>query len=371
MMKVIIDDKIPFIKGLLEPVANVIYIKGSNICKEDIIDADALIIRTRTKCDEKLLKDTKVKFIATATIGSDHIDNVWCNANGIKWTNAPGCNSGSVMQYITAAILFLAKKHKLKLSDLTLGVVGVGNVGKKIVKIAGALGIRVLQNDPIREIAEGKGRFCNLNDLLAQSDIVTVHVPLTFTDEYPTYHLANDHFFSVMKQNSFFINSSRGQVCDEISLKKALKNEYITGCVLDVWETEPTPDNYLLKITDITTPHIAGYSLDGKLNATLMAVKAMSDFFNIKVTLPTVDKLQQPENPVIDISKYDKNEQKALTDIILKTYPISIDSDLLKKSPENFEAMRGDYWPRREFEAFSIKGEHKIKNTLLNLGFRG
>jgi erythronate-4-phosphate dehydrogenase len=368
-MKIVIDDKIPFIKGLLEPVADVRYIKGSDICQKDVIDTDALIIRTRTRCDKKLLDGTKVKFIATATIGSDHIDSAWCNSKGIKWANAPGCNSGSVMQYITATILFLAKKHNLKLSDMTLGVIGVGNVGKKIVKMAGILGMRVLQNDPPREIAEGKGSYCNLTDLLTQSDIVTLHVPLTFTDNYPTYHLANDQFFSFMKNDSFFINSSRGQVCDENSLKKALKNGPVAGCVLDVWETEPKPDPYLLKISDISTPHIAGYSLDGKLNATIMAVKALIGFFKININLPSVDILPQPDNSVINISKFNSDERKALIDIILKTYPISVDSELLKNNPGKFEELRGDYRPRREFAAFTITGEHKIRTTLLKLGF--
>jgi erythronate-4-phosphate dehydrogenase len=369
-MKIIIDDKIPFIKGLLEPFAEVSYIKGSEICRKDLTDAEALIIRTRTICNKALLEGTNVKFIATATIGSDHIDSAWCSVNGIKWANAPGCNSGSVMQYIASAILTIAKKHKLDLSELTLGVIGVGNVGKKVVKMAESLGMRVLENDPPREMIEGKGSFSGLKKVLSQSDIVTVHVPLTFTGSYPTYHLADVHFFSLMKKKSFFINTSRGHVCDENALKKIMKSGSLTGCVLDVWETEPNPDPVLMKSADIATPHIAGYSLDGKLNATVMAVRELCNFFKIDIMLPSFEILPEPENSIIDISGCDKNVLKALYETISRTYPVSVDSENLKKNYERFEEIRSDYWPRREFGAYTIKGDHRIKDTLKQLGFR-
>jgi erythronate-4-phosphate dehydrogenase len=369
-MRIIIDDKIPFIKGILEPFADIRYIKGSDICREDVVDADALIIRTRTICDKKLLEGSKVKFIATATIGSDHIDSSYCKTNNINWANAPGCNSGSVMQYITSAILFLAIKHKLDLSELTLGVIGVGNVGKKIVKMGGLLGMKILQNDPPRELVEGNGIFCGLREILTHSDIVTVHVPLTFTGKYPTYHLAGDHFFSLMRKGSFFINTSRGQVCDENSLKKFLKNGSVTGCVLDVWETEPKPDPVLLRSAEIATPHIAGYSIEGKLNATATVVREIGSFFKLDIKQPSIAELPEPENSEIDISKCDKNEIKAISDIVLRTYPISDDSEFLKKQPGLFEELRGNYWPRREFGSFKLVGEHQIKKTLIQLGFK-
>jgi erythronate-4-phosphate dehydrogenase len=369
-MKIIIDDKIPFIKGLLEPFAEVKYISGNKILREDIIDADALIIRTRTICDKALLEGTSVKFISTATIGSDHIDTLWCDANNIKWATAPGCNSGSVMQYITSAILTLAYKYQLELSDITLGVIGIGNVGKKVVSMASALGMRVLKNDPPREMKEGKGDFNSLDDILALSDIITVHVPLTFTGDHQTYHLADEQFFSLMKKGAYFINSSRGQVCNENALKKVIKNKSLNGCVLDVWETEPNPDPVLLKSTDVATPHIAGYSLDGKFNATVTSVNNLCEFFRININLPSKDILPLPADPLINISKCHLDEQKALHEVILRTYPVSRDSDHLKKNPSRFEDMRGNYWPRREFMAYTIAGNHKIKETLLRLGFQ-
>jgi erythronate-4-phosphate dehydrogenase len=368
-MKIVIDDKIPFIRGLLEPVAEVLYKKGSDIRHKDVIDADALIVRTRTICDKNLLEGTKIRLIVSATIGSDHIDSAWCKANGIKWTNAPGSNSGSVMQYIASALMFLKIKYKLELSQLTLGVIGIGNIGSKVVRLAELLGIKVLQNDPPRENIEGKGSFMELKQLLAKSDIVTVHVPLTFTGKYPTYHLASDDFFSLMKKRGFFINTSRGQVCDENSLTRYLKNSFLTSCILDVWETEPNPDPVLLKYACLATPHIAGYSLDGKLNATTIVVREICKFLKIDVRFPSANILPVPENSEIDLSEYNENKLQTICDIVLKTYPISVDSELLKNRPDKFEELRENYWPRREFKAYKISGEHTIKSLLLQIGF--
>lgn len=368
-MKIVVDDKIPFIKGILEPHAEVMYIKGSEICRDDVVDADALIIRTRTTCNKSLLEGTSVRFIATATIGCDHIDSAWCDSNGISWANAPGSNSGSVMQYVAAGISHLVQKYNLDFSDLTIGVIGVGNVGSKIVKMASAMGMKVLQNDPPREMLEGKAAFISLKDLLRQSDIVTMHVPLTFKGDYPTFHMADADFFSLIKKGSYFINTSRGTVCDENSLKKIIQSKTLAGCILDVWETEPIPDKELLETIDIATPHIAGYSSDGKINATLSAVRSLSHFFSLDVRLPSPDILPKPVQSVIDLTKISKKEVEALCSVILKTYQISADSELLKKEPGKFEEHRGNYWPRREFSSYTIIGDHRIKESLIKLGF--
>ena len=178
-MKIIIDDKIPFIKGVFERWADVVYSRGNAIDAGMVADADALIVRTRTRCDSRLLQGSKVKIVASATIGFDHIDTAWLDTAGIKWANAPGCNSGSVMQYVTSALFFLAEKHSLDLRSMTLGVVGVGNVGSKVVRAAKAIGMKVLQNDPPRQRREGGNEFLPLETLIAESDILTLHVPLT------------------------------------------------------------------------------------------------------------------------------------------------------------------------------------------------
>ncbi|GET29786.1 4-phosphoerythronate dehydrogenase [Prolixibacter sp. SD074] len=201
-MKIIIDDKIPYIKGALEPFAEVVYLPGSKTTPEVVKDAGALITRTRTKCNRELLEGSGVKFIATATIGFDHIDTEYCSETGIEWTNAPGCNSGSVEQYIASALAVLSQKRHFALSGKTLGIVGAGNVGKKVARIAGAYGMKVLLNDPPRERAEGKSNFVSLDEILAQSDIITLHVPLNMAGEDKTFHLADDAFFAKAKKKT-------------------------------------------------------------------------------------------------------------------------------------------------------------------------
>lgn len=211
-MKIVADDKIPFLKGALEPYAEVVYISGKQINREILKDADALLIRTRTKCSENLLEGTAVRFIGTATIGFDHIDTHYCNKNGITWTNAPGCNSTSVQQYIAAALLKLSYECHFNLKDKTLGIIGVGNVGSKVEMFARSIGMNVLLNDPPRARVEGKKNFHSLNTVLAESDIVTVHVPLYVVGEDYTYHLFNEESFRKFKKGAWFINTSRGEV---------------------------------------------------------------------------------------------------------------------------------------------------------------
>ncbi|MCA1741576.1 MAG: erythronate-4-phosphate dehydrogenase, partial [Bacteroidales bacterium] len=222
-MKVVIDEKIPYVKGVFEPWADVVYSPGRAIDAQMVADADALIVRTRTRCDSRLLAGSKVKIVASATIGFDHLDTAWLEKSGIRWVNAPGCNSGSVMQYITAALFLLATKHSLDLPSLTLGVVGVGNVGSKVVRVAKALGMRVLQNDPPRQWREGVKEFLPLEKLLAESDILTLHVPLTLEGEDMTRHLVNSASLARLKKNSILINTSRGEVVDNAALRVALE----------------------------------------------------------------------------------------------------------------------------------------------------
>ncbi|MDR1864257.1 MAG: erythronate-4-phosphate dehydrogenase, partial [Bacteroidales bacterium] len=188
-MKIVIDDKIPFIRGVLEPFAETAYVRGSVLTRAEAVDADALIVRTRTQCNEALLKGTRVRFIATATIGFDHIDTQWCRANGIAWANASGCNAGSVRQYIAAALCALAVHHGFSFGEVTLGVVGAGNVGGKVARLGETLCMKVLVNDPPRARREGAGNFVSLEEIVRRCDIVTLHVPLNRQGEDKTLHL--------------------------------------------------------------------------------------------------------------------------------------------------------------------------------------
>ncbi|GAB1358913.1 4-phosphoerythronate dehydrogenase PdxB [Porphyromonadaceae bacterium] len=375
MIKVIADDKIPFLKGVLEPFAEVVYLPGSKTTPEVVHDADAILTRTRTHCNEALLKNSSVKLIATATIGYDHIDTAYCEGNDIRWINAPGCNSSSVQQYISAAIIALAKEKNLRLAEMTLGVIGVGNVGSKVAKAAAALGMRSLLNDPPRANAEGNDGFVELDYLLANSDIVTCHTPLTRSGKYATYHLADASFFSKMKTGAIFINSSRGEVVDSEALKQAFAEKKISEYILDVWEGEPDLDRELLNNAFIGTPHIAGYSNDGKANGTAACVHELQRFFGLDESLKNWYPSSIPHPPMATertIDCVNKTDEELFYEAIYHTYPLFDDSLRLKHQPEAFEQQRGDYWIRREFPAFTLtlKGASiEQQGRLQQLGF--
>ena len=373
-LKIVADDKIPFLMGVLDPFVEVVYLPGAKITAADVADADTIFTRTRTLCNEALLHQSCVRLIATATIGYDHIDTDYCEANGIRWVNAPGCNSSSVQQYITAALLVAAKEKNLNLQDMTLGVIGVGNVGSKVAKAATALGMRVLLNDPPRAEKEGDEQFTSLDRLLAQSDVVTCHTPLTKDGPYSTWHLSSYEFFERMKDGSLYINTSRGAVTDTVALKETVVKK-LSGYLLDVWEGEPNLDLALLENALIGTPHIAGYSSDGKANGTAVCVREFCRFFGLDI-LPGwyPDSVPSPPMPTeIQIDCKGKTEQQVYYEAVTHTYPIWEDSLRLKQSPSSFEEQRGGYWIRREFSSFTIRLENhtdKIINGLHSLGFK-
>ena len=355
-MKIVIDNKIPFIRGVFEPYAEVVYLPGAETTPDVVKDADALITRTRTICNESLLKGSKVKIIATATIGFDHIDTRWVEAAGIEWKSAPGCNSWSVEQYIASVLVTLSKKHGLDLTKMTLGVVGVGNVGSKVAKVAGLLGMKVLLNDPPRARREGPDAFVSLDEVIRRADIITLHVPLERQGEDATWHLFDDKRIGSLGKDRILINSSRGPVVDNKALKAALQEHTIMGAVLDVWENEPGLDPELVSLLDLSTPHIAGYSADGKANGTTMSVQAVAE----KLGLPLTDWVASgiPDPPVsreFAIDAAGRTNSEVLAEAILHTYEVQEDSDLLRNDIGAFERLRGDYRVRREFRAFSIK----------------
>jgi erythronate-4-phosphate dehydrogenase len=372
-MKIVADDNIPFLKGALEPFAEIKYLPGKQIDRKILMDADALLTRTRTKCTKSLLKDTKVKFIGTATIGFDHIDTRYCDLNDIKWTNAPGCNSSSVQQYIAAALLKIAGDFQFRLRDKTIGIIGVGNVGTKVERLAKVLGMNVLLNDPPRARIEGEKLFVDFNTVLKESDIITVHVPLNIVGEDKTYRLINDKSIRKMKKGVWLINSSRGEVAETSALKRALCTARFGGVVLDVWDNEPDIDYELLERTFLATPHIAGYSTDGKANGTAMVVNALAKYFNLSLGDWYPGQIPDPLNPVISIDGKGKNDEIVLGEAVAHTYNISEDDLKLRFSPADFEQQRGDYRIRREFPAFTIHlkgGSKKVQKMLTELGFK-
>lgn len=372
-MKIVCDNKIPFLKGVLEPYAEVVYLPGAKTTPEDVRDADAIITRTRTACKEPLLAGSKVKVIATATIGFDHIDTAWCEANGILWQNCPGCNSWSVKQYIASVLVTLAKNRGFDLSNMTLGVVGVGNVGSKVAEVAALLGMKVLLNDPPRAREEGPDGFVSLDEIIAQSDIITVHVPLIREGGDKTLHLFDEERIGMLGRNQILINSSRGPVVDNKALKAALAAHAIAGAVLDVWEGEPDLDPELVNMLDLSTPHIAGYSADGKANGTWMSVQTVAKVLDLPLKDWKVSEIPAPEQPLeFTLDAAGKTMQEVLTEAVLHTYEVTEDSDRLRANLGSFEALRGDYQIRREFTAFTVRivgGTEEQCGRLAKIGF--
>lgn len=372
-MKIIIDDKIPYIRGAFEPVAEVVYLPGAKTTAEIVRDADAIVTRTRTLCNEQLLAGSTVKMIATATIGYDHIDTAYCEKAGIYWTNAPGCNSRSVEQYIASVLMVWADTRKLNLSELCIGVVGVGNVGSKVARFCELLGMKVLLNDPPRQRKEDSSQFVSLSEIQQKADIITLHVPLETTGEDATFHLANDQFFQDLQKKTLLINSCRGEVTKTSAVINALKEGKIEAFVADCWENEPDIDLELLAMSTLATPHIAGYSRDGKATGTVMSVQAISTFFNLGLNNWSPSGVELPEQPLITINGAGMTEQEIISRAVLHTYDIRNDDLLFRSRPTDFEKQRGDYPVRREFQAYTVLAVNipvETLNKLQKLGFK-
>lgn len=361
-MKIVIDDKIPFIEGVLEPFAEVIYLPGSEISAADVVDADALVVRTRTCCDEALLKGSSVRLVATATIGFDHIDTKYCEANGVNWTNAAGCNAQSVAQYIASALCLLRKRGVFDFEGKTIGVVGVGNVGERVRMVADALGMNVLLNDPPRELTEGPHGFVSLDEICEKADVITFHTPLILSGNFRTFHLADRVFYKKLKKCQVVINAARGEVLDSVATLSALAEGRIAAAVIDCWENEPKINEKLLERAAIATPHVAGYSADGKANATSLAVRALSRFFGLGIDNFKVGDIPMPKNTTLDLTLMEDK----VAESVLATYDIGRDDANLRKNVKQFEHLRGDYPLRREFDSFVLSEKNRV---LERLGF--
>lgn len=341
-MKIVADKHIPFLEGVFEPYAEVVYIDGRQINHDDVVDADALIIRTRTKCNADLLDGTKVKLISTATIGTDHIDLDYCARHGIEVHNAEGCNAGGVMQYVFSALYGVAARKNIKLDGANFGIIGVGHVGSKVEHMARYLGFNVLRCDPPRAAAEGEEGFCSLEYLLANSQIVTMHTPLDDT----TRGMADEEFFMLMQPGTIFINASRGEVMNEDALKAAYPK--LGAAIIDTWNNEPDVDEDLIELVDVATPHIAGYSFQGKQNGTASAVQSVAHHFGIEELYDYYPENDIPDHEPKLLDLKDK-KQGEIAAVFQYNYPIFTDDFRFRMEPGNFEKMRSNYQYRREF----------------------
>ncbi len=341
-MKFVIDRTIPFIEGVFEPYAEVVYKEGPDIRRADLKNADALIIRTRTRCDASLLRRTSVKMIATATVSLDNIDLPWCKDHGIYVKNASGCNAGGVTNYVFSALYAMAARKSIPLSGATIGILGLGSAGQRVEEMALALGFKTLRYDPLRAAAEGPADFHDLDDVLAGSDIITMHIPVNDT----TRGIADADFFAKMKQGAFFINTAQGELVVEQDLIDAIPR--LGPVALDTWCHEPDVNRELVELVDIATPHIAGYTLQGKQTGTSLAIRSVARFFGLSALydfFPTTDIV---EYQAVRIDAHDKS-QGQIAATIQYNYPILTDDFMFRMAPDRFSELRANYSYRREF----------------------
>lgn len=353
MPKIVIESHIPYVGNAFAGVADTTFLPPERITPEAVRDADALIVRTRTRCDAALLDGSRVRFVATATIGTDHIDLGYCRDNGIEVVSAPGCNAPAVAQYVWASVFTLRRDDW---QGLTLGIVGLGHVGSIVADWARRLGVKVLACDPPRQrrdggwnpaepFASGSEPFVTLSDIAEKCDIITIHTPHTKTGRDATHHLADRHFFSSLKRKPVFINAARGPIVDTEAVLSAISARQLSACVIDCWEGEPAINRDLLRLADIATPHIAGYSVEGKRRATAAVVSAALRHFFHNGSPESVS----PAAECQVIGQYDQNTVLTPGSILTSYNPL-VDSDLLKSTfnPAVFEQLRNNYPLRHE-----------------------
>lgn len=377
-MHIVANKNTPFIEQAFSKAGSLTTLGTLEIRKETLRDADALIVRSETRVNKDLLEGSAVRFVGTVTIGTDHIDKEYLAQKGIAFASAPGSNSNSVAEYIASALLTLARRHRFSLRGKTLGVVGVGNVGSKVVRVARALGMEVVENDPPLHRATGDARFRPLTDIL-NCDFVTIHVPLQKRGPDVTYHFFDDVLLSKMKQTSFLLNTSRGAVVSGEALLAALTGKKLAGAVLDVWEKEPAINMDLLHAVDIGTPHIAGYSLDGKVNAVRMIHASLSEFFSLSLSWDIDDLLPPSDVPLIQAQE-GESVDSLIAHAVGSCYDVEFDERNLRATEDAapderghaFMKLRAEYRIRREFSQTTVKLRPQTESAagiLRKLGF--
>jgi erythronate-4-phosphate dehydrogenase len=361
-MRVVVDKNNPLVADAFQQFGEVRALATKEITADSIRDAEIVIVRSETKVTKELLRGSSIRFVGTATIGTDHVDVEYLRTQGIGFASAPGSNANSVAEYIVAALLTLAQRKGFVLQAKTIGVVGVGNVGSKVVRNAEALGMTVLQNDPPLSRATGNPHFVPLDDLMG-ADFITLHVPLTTTGIDPTYHLFDAKRIGTMKKGAILINTARGSVVDGAALRNALDRRHLGGSVLDVWEGEPAIDVELLKKIDIATSHIAGYSFDGKLAAVRMMYAAACNFFGQAPKWTPENSLPKPRVERIVVSDSGNSREETLRKIVHQCYDIECDDRSLRGISavpgdgvrSYFARLRAEYGVRREFYNTTIE----------------
>ena len=375
-MKIVADRNIPFVRECFSSIGEVEVVAGRGVTAELVGGADVLLVRSVTKVNEELLAGSKVQFVATATIGTDHVDAGYLAKRGIGFTSAPGSNANSVAEYIVAALLEVAHKDDMTLAGKSIGVVGVGNVGSRVAKKCAALGMEVLLNDPPLRALTADAKYLPIEELYG-CDFLTLHTPLRFEGMDKTYHLVDAGFFESLKEGCVFLNTSRGAVAETAAIKGAVESGKVRAVVLDVWENEPEIDVGLLGMIDIGTPHIAGYSYDGKVAGMIMIYEAVCEYFGLEKRF-TVDSFL-PEAAVPELRvEAGADEQEAVRRAVEKIYDIKADDARMREILECeaqqrgrfFSDLRKNYPVRREFQNTKVRGGSEgVRRILEGIGF--
>lgn len=370
-MKILVDENMPYARELFSRLGEVKAVPGRPIPTEALTDADALMVRSVTKVNEALLGDKAIKFVGTATAGTDHVDQAWLEQAGIGFSAAPGCNAIAVVEYVFSALLMLAERDGFALADRTVGIVGVGNVGGRLQKRLEALGIKTLLCDPPRADNGEEGDFRSLDELVAQADVLTFHTPLYKDGPYKSLHLADEALIASLKPGAILINACRGPVVDNAALLKCLNAGQKLSVVLDVWEPEPDLNLALLDKVDLGTSHIAGYTLEGKARGTTQVFEAYSQFIGQPQEVALSSLLPAPEFG--RISLHGSLDQPTLKRLVHLVYDVRRDDAPLRKVagiPGEFDKLRKNYLERREWSSLTVECDDADAAALLQkLGF--
>ena len=381
-MKIVCDKNMPYVAEAFGTLGEVALKDGRQITADDVCDAELLITRSTTRINAGLLDGSAVRFYGSGVIGTDHIDIPYLASRGIVWTGAPGCNAESVATYITAALLWLGGRTGLTLAGRTLGVIGVGNVGRRVCVHARALGMRVLANDPPRQRDPADAEaaaFVSLERVLEESDVITCHVPLTRDGQDATFHLLDAARLARLRPGAVLINAARGPVVATDALLAALDSGHVSHAVIDCWEGEPAYRPELLTRTALSTPHIAGHAYEGKVNGTAIVYRRACDFLGVQATYPFT--LPEPSLPLWRGDAAGRADEDVLRELVLAVYDIEADSRRLADScvaddaarAAAFDAQRSRYPMRREFASTRVQVAHAsdaLLAKIAGLGFR-
>lgn len=372
-MKILIDENMPYAEQLFSQLGDVVLKSGRTLTADDLVDVDALMIRSVTKVNAALIaKANKLKFVGTATAGMDHVDQALLKEKGIFFTAAPGCNKVGVAEYAFSVMMVLAQQHGFSVFDKTVGIIGAGQVGSYLQQCLEGIGIKVLINDPPKQEQGDSRTFTPLDTLIEQADIITLHTPITRDGEHPTHHMFDEARLNSLRGDQILINAARGPIVDNTALKaRLLKNDGFIAA-LDVFEFEPEVDMELLPLLAFATPHVAGYGLEGKARGTTMIFNSYCEFLNKELNAHASELLPTAPVPKLVLDRtWDEATLHSITQLI---YDVRKDDALFRREiskPGSFDLMRKNYWDRREYSAVTLVGDESCNlSPLAKLGFQ-